>query len=107
MITDGAVSNRFNSYLLGKWGFKGEYCNVLKYFIVYAIFGGVLIGGLGFGVPKAISNFYGSYIIQTLAYCAFGLSMTSFIPAILFSCSIIDEEEKEVPKGRSNLRTDN
>jgi hypothetical protein len=44
------------SFLAGEWNFIDSGWNVVKYVLIYVVFGGVLVGGFGLGVTKAISN---------------------------------------------------
>lgn len=76
-------NNYLICYLLGKWNFKGSKINAVKFILAYALFGGVFVGGMGYGITAAINNFYGYYILQTLSYCLFGMSITCFIPLFL------------------------
>jgi len=73
----------------GRWNFRGECVNGFKYIILYIIFGGIFVGVMAFGIPAAIHNFYGTYILQTIGYCLFGMSIACFIPIILIKLESI------------------
>ena len=78
--------------MTGRWTFDGSFMNVLKYIVVYLLFMGVLMGGIAMGLSTVTSNLYGEYIIQTVGYCLFGVSTTSFIPLLLIKCEAVYPE---------------
>ena len=80
------VGNKFKRFLVGEWSFNDSGLNVLRFVVVYLVFIGVLIGGIGMGLTSAVSNVYGEYLILSLGFGLFGLSMTSFIPLVLVKC---------------------
>ena len=84
--------NKLHHFLTGNWNFKDNACNVFKFILIYIVFIGVLLGGIGLGISSAIPNFYGEYIVQTIGYLLFGISMTSLIPLILVHFDIIHPE---------------
>jgi len=73
----------------GKWNFDNSCSNGFKFVLLYILFGGLSVGGITFGLASLIKNFYGDYIVQTLGYCLFGISITLIIPSLLLKYNII------------------
>jgi hypothetical protein len=75
--------DKFLSYLVGNWSFGGSFVKVLKFILIYILCGGLTAGVIGFGIPSAIANFYGKYLLQTIGFCLFGMCITWIIPLLL------------------------
>jgi hypothetical protein len=77
----------------GSWNFKERCVNVVKYILLYIIFGGIFVGVIAYAIPSGFSNFYGTYILQTFGFCLFGIAITCFIPLLLVKLEAIGVEK--------------
>ena len=75
--------NIYLNYMKGWWNFKSSCLNVTKYLGLYIIFGGVFVGVIAYGIPAGFQSFYGTYIMQTVGYCLFGLAIACWIPTLM------------------------
>lgn len=67
----------------GNWNFQERLLNVIKYLLLYILFGGIFVGVIAYAIPAGFNNFYGTYILQTFGYCLFGIAITCFIPLLM------------------------
>lgn len=67
----------------GNWSFRGRCVNGFKFILLYILFGGVFVGVIAYGIPAGFNNFYGTYILQTIGYCLFGVAIVCLIPFLL------------------------